>query len=81
MPRIDRMNETARDGAPGQPGSDSWADETLPLGLRRELLDRELQKFIARKNRGQSADPARAAAREPDADRPVPHDRASDRPG
>jgi hypothetical protein len=81
LPRIDGMNETARDGAPGQPGSDSWADETLPLGLRRELLDRELQKFIARKNRGQSAEPARTSDRQADPERPFPNDRTKDRPG
>jgi hypothetical protein len=30
-------------------GGTSWADETLPLGLRKELLARELQKVAARK--------------------------------
>lgn len=47
------MNKIERDGAPGKPGIGSWTDETLPMGLRRELLDRELQNLIARKNRGQ----------------------------
>lgn len=75
------MNETTRDTAPGQPGADSWADETLPIGLRRELLDRELQKFIARKNRALSATPARSGEREPDAGRPAPGERRKDRPG
>lgn len=75
------MNDKARSTAPGLRGAESWADETLPLGVRRELLDRELQKFIARKNRGQSATPARQGEREPDAQRPAPGERNGDRPG
>lgn len=74
------MNETARDGAPGQPGADSWTDETLPLGLRRELLDRELQKFMARNKRDRSAAPA-GADKEPHAAPPPTHERKRDRPG
>ena len=27
----------------------NWTNETLPLGLRRELLDRDLQSLISRK--------------------------------
>jgi hypothetical protein len=35
--------------APGVDRGPSWADETLPLGLRKELLARQLQKVGARK--------------------------------
>ena len=50
------MKETERRGKPpGVDGGTSWADETLPLGLRRELLARELQQLAATKARPQSA--------------------------
>lgn len=29
----------------GHGQDDSWANETLPMGVRRELLDREIQKY------------------------------------
>ncbi len=29
---------------------DSWANETLPMRLRRELLDREIRKLVERKS-------------------------------
>lgn len=42
-------------GAPGVQGAtSSWADETLPLGLRKELLARELQKLAAPKAKGKA---------------------------
>jgi hypothetical protein len=40
---------TEIEAAPSERATASWADETLPLGLRKELLDRELQKLIAAK--------------------------------
>lgn len=50
---------------------DSWANETLPMGVRRELLDREIQKLIERKARAQAGNtqaqgdvPERSAGRE-----------------
>ena len=47
------MKETGRmKDAPGGSGATSWADETLPLGLRKELLARELQKAASRKTKG-----------------------------
>ena len=50
------MKEASRSGkAPGVDGGTSWADETLPLGLRKELLARELQKLAPTKARPQSA--------------------------
>ena len=52
------------DGVPAWEDS-SWTDETLPMGLRKELLDRELQKYIAKK---QTARPA-ASSSEARADR------------
>ena len=74
------MKETGRPDAFGtSPEAGSWADETLPLGLRRELLDRELQKLIDRKNRGKSAAPTRAREREADPDRPDSGDGGNER--
>jgi hypothetical protein len=75
------MIETGRDDAPGKEGAISWADETLPLGLRRELLDRELQAFIANKNRARSATPSREAERAPNGERPAAGKRGGGRPG
>jgi len=49
------MKETQGDRKAPRDGGTSWADETLPLGLRKELLARELQKVTARKARPQSA--------------------------
>lgn len=36
-------NENTATGAGD--AADSWANETLPMGMRRELLDREIQKY------------------------------------
>jgi hypothetical protein len=47
------MNEKDTDHPPGD--GDSWANETLPMGLRREMLDREIQKLIERKARAHSS--------------------------
>lgn len=78
-----RMNENGRengrDSLSGQPDTHSWADETLPLGLRKELLDRELQNFIARKGRGQPVAAPRGADGETNAERPVSGGRGSER--
>jgi hypothetical protein len=46
---------------------DSWANETLPMGIRRELLDREIRKVADRKGRAQSL---RMEAAEPPAEHP-----------
>jgi len=43
------MKEKGNQAAPGVGASWSWADETLPLGLRKELLARELQKLAETK--------------------------------
>ena len=64
------MNKIGRDGAPGKPGIGSWTDETLPMGLRRELLDRELQNLIARKNLGQAVTGPCGGGRATNAPRP-----------
>jgi hypothetical protein len=39
---------------------DSWANETLPLGIRRELLTRDLQKAYGRRNhpKGEASPPS-----------------------
>jgi hypothetical protein len=43
------MKEKGNEPAPGARASASWADETLPLGLRKELLARELKNLAATK--------------------------------
>jgi len=65
------MNKTGRDGAPGKPGIGSWTDETLPLGLRKELLDREFQNFISRKEFGLPVTGPRGGDRASNAQRPA----------
>jgi hypothetical protein len=42
-------------GSGPEAGDSSWTDETLPMGIRKELLDRELQQYIDRKRNAQSA--------------------------
>jgi hypothetical protein len=50
------MKETERDRtSPRLEGGNSWADETLPLGLRRELLARELRQAAATRPRPESS--------------------------
>ena len=43
------MKSKKNEAAPAGRASASWADETLPLGLRKELLARELQNLAAAK--------------------------------
>lgn len=55
----------------------SWTDETLPMGLRKELLDRELQKYIAKKQHARpAASSPEAATGHPQADTPSGDDHA-----
>lgn len=42
-------------GGPTAWDDSSWTDETLPMGLRKQLLDRELQKYVAKKHHARSA--------------------------
>lgn len=75
-----RPNED--DAAPGDHDA-SWTNETLPLGIRRELLDRELQKLMARKRQGtasagsQPGHSAESASGHPMAGAPPGDERAS----
>lgn len=54
------MSDTKRPQAPDEARPQSWADETLPLGLRKQLLGRELKQSIAQTSR------AGATGSEPD---------------
>lgn len=40
---------------PDDPSHDSWANETLPMSVRKELLERELKKLGFRRRSGQGA--------------------------
>jgi hypothetical protein len=56
----------------------TWTNETLPLGIRRELLDRELQNLVRKKHAeaSRSSGPG-GGGQHPVADGPAPDDRAS----
>lgn len=50
------MKENNTPALNGRDQDDSWANETLPMGVRRELLDREIQKYSPhRAGHGQSS--------------------------
>ena len=55
------MGATNSGAGPGDAGAGSWASETLPMSLRKELLERELSKLGFRKATAH----ADASAREP----------------
>jgi hypothetical protein len=42
---MDGMSGNRSSSGPGTPADDSWASETLPLSIRKELLERELNKL------------------------------------
>jgi hypothetical protein len=51
-----RFMTTNRSGnGPDTNTDDSWASETLPMAVRRELLERDLSKLGARRNDSQGA--------------------------
>lgn len=43
------MSSNGSDAGPDDSGPGSWASETLPLSVRRELLERELRNMRVRK--------------------------------
>jgi hypothetical protein len=43
------MSATRSGGVPGDADAGSWATESLPMSLRKELLERELSKLGFRK--------------------------------
>jgi hypothetical protein len=49
------MKTTGPTGNGPEFGDSSWTDETLPMSLRKELLDRELQKYSAAKHANASS--------------------------
>jgi hypothetical protein len=49
------MNTLGSGNGPDMGGDESWTNELLPLGTRRELLERELQRFAATKRHAPSA--------------------------
>ena len=46
------MNASRTGDGPGDEGSGSWANETLPMAVRKQLLDRDLKKNAARASGG-----------------------------
>lgn len=52
------MNDTRSGGGPDDSTAGSWTSETLPLHVRKELLERELRKLGFRKAGPSSHDSA-----------------------
>lgn len=57
MGRLLSMKSSGSAGGPGSNGNPSWTDEMLPMGIRKELLERELQSFMARKRQTHTGAP------------------------
>ena len=49
------MSTFGTGGRPDAGSEESWTNETLPMGIRKELLERELQNYMAGKRHGPSA--------------------------
>ena len=80
--RIRPMTNSRSGSGPDADKDANWTNETLPLGLRRELLDRDLQSLIARKRSRPSSSSAaapseQAATGHPVGDAPAPDGHAS----
>lgn len=56
------MNATRGPAATEARAKESWATESLPMAVRRELLARELDRMGLRKSRGQQAGASQEAA-------------------
>lgn len=54
LPQNFCMKTLGSGNGPDADSEETWTNETLPLGMRRELLERELQRFIAKKQAVQS---------------------------
>lgn len=59
------MNGTTTEGGPEDRASGSWATESLPLAVRKELLERELDRMGLRKGQAQPGGGARASSDAP----------------
>ena len=60
------MSSTRSGGAPDESDTGLWTTETLPLALRKELLERELNKLGFRKaGQGASARAGASAQQQP----------------
>ena len=55
------MSATGSEDGPDDAGAGSWASESLPMSVRKELLERELSKLGFRKAAAQGGAPARVA--------------------
>lgn len=70
------MSTLGSGNTPDTGGEDSWTNELLPLGIRRELLERELQRFVADKRQVQPGKPGQKAAEHRKGDHPLADDAA-----
>jgi hypothetical protein len=68
------MSKLGSGNTPVTGGGESWTNELLPLGIRRELLERELQRFVANKRQVQAARPGQKAAEHRTGDHPLADD-------
>jgi len=62
------MSATGSEDGPDDAGAGSWASESLPMSVRKELLERELNKLGLRKATAQGGASAleRSAQQQPD---------------
>jgi hypothetical protein len=75
------MNTLGSGNGPDTGSDESWTNELLPLGKRRELLERELRRVVANKRHAQSA-PRQEGAERGGGDHPQADDTAgSERAG
>jgi hypothetical protein len=56
------MNGTRSGGGPDEGDNGTWATETLPLSVRKELLERDLSRLGVRKAGAQATPSPREAA-------------------
>jgi len=75
------MTNSRSGNGPDADKNATWTNETLPLGVRRELLDRDLQSLMARKRARHSSSDAlhkeQGATGHPVGDAPAPDEHAS----
>lgn len=56
------MNAPRGEGGPEDRAQESWATESLPMAVRKELLERELDRMGLRKGQGQHGGAGNASA-------------------
>jgi hypothetical protein len=74
------MSGTRSGGGPDEGDAGSWANETLPMSVRKDLLERELKKLGFRKGGTDSASSSKGVTQQQQ--QPLgEHPKADDSPG